>query len=53
MLTAEEKEAIRRIEELEGADPDSYCFRFMIILVETGVMQPWEVIYNDNYLYRI
>ena len=43
----------RDIENLSGTPSELFAFRFVQILLENGLMAPWQVIFNPNPVFRI
>jgi hypothetical protein len=41
------------IEKLSGISGEMFAFRFVQILLENGLIEPWQVIFNPNPLFRI
>lgn len=41
------------IEKLSGVSGEMFTFRFVQILLENGLIQPWQVIFNPNPMFRI
>lgn len=43
----------RDIEKLSGTPGELFAFRFVQILLENGLIEPWQVIFNPNPIFRI
>ena len=41
------------IERLSGIPSGLFTFRFVQILLENGLIEPWQVIFNPNPVFRI
>ena len=41
------------IERLSGIPSGLFAFRFVQILLENGLIEPWQVIFNPNPVFRI
>lgn len=52
-LSENEIRAYKELPRLRELDSDLFCYRLMVLLVETGLMAPWEATYNGNSLFRI
>lgn len=55
MATRKEKEldAIRGLDKIRDSGPDEFLFRFVILLIESGLMEPWMCAYNPCSKFRI
>jgi hypothetical protein len=52
-LTDQEIEVIKGLEKLGRETPEELLFRFVILLLESGLMEPWRCAYNPCSEYRI
>lgn len=43
----------RDIEKLSGIPSELFPFRFVQLLLENGLIEPWQVIFNPNPVFRI
>jgi len=52
-LTANEIGAMKGLEKLKETGKEGFLFRFEILLLESGLMEPWMCAYNPCLEYRV
>jgi len=53
ILTDQEIEVMKGLDKLEERSPEGLLFRFEILLLEAGLMEPWMCAYNPCPEYRV
>jgi hypothetical protein len=46
-------EALKRIGELRGLAGEEFYWRFVFILLENGLMEPWQVVFRSSGSYDL